>query len=956
MAREDSAGGVGTSAERLRHIIGGAFLCIVAEGVLASLLFAWTDRGATPADIVRRFTDTQHSAGDVCVLVAVKALLVVVGGISAAILGRVPSAMPSDTCDDGHDHANGNGARAGACNGAVAAAGPDGVVVQPLLMPGAQAADSAPAPQRGDLSSGFESKKRANARRQGLVAVIFLVSTAFQMYIGIKTIRFDFQDAPHQAPLLGVLVLLTNASTWLIVRAVREATKEDGYHVPEFHPHPLYYREDVPFRKCDLCNERGSTFYSCRQCGFDVCPRCFTKKDKRTSEGLLRSDSGYKEPPEFSTWQYVVRTGRLVTPHVPLFLLAILCLVATTLAQLFLPNYQGKILDAITQNDHETFKDAILVYLVLSVATGLLNAVRSLCFNVAMRQIGMSLRKSLFGQIVAQDMVFFDSMKTGDLISRLSGNIGSMLSPLQSTLQTLLSNSILLVGSLAWCFVISWRLSMLAFTTLAPIIYMTSAYARWSRRQNYMIWQTLGDANADAAEVITNMRLVRAFSSEEAEKAKYGEKCDISLRKGMQDALYGTLTVTLGDYLDQGASVIILWCGGATAMQAGSALTVGRLITYTLYYNKIQNSYNALNGVLNSFTKSAGAAMRVLSLFDLHPDIPSTDPTAGANLPGGPREAVSVRFENVDFHYQLRPERPVLRAFSLDVPAGSVTALVGKSGAGKSTVAALLLRFYDVRGGRILAGGTDVRHLSVQSLHRAMGVVTQDTQLFNASIEENIAYGIESYTQEQLVQAAQRAQAHEFIVGLPDGYRTRVGERGTRLSGGQKQRLAICRALLREPRLLLLDEATSSLDASSEAEVQASLDALIWTGEHTVILIAHRLSTVVNANQIALVENGSVAEKGTHNELIAANGKYAELVAHQIQQQRKPSQNDDSHARYTSRGTGIVVHRRDIITGPTFFAAWSRREAAQRAGLSGEGKARGGRGHNDLPGPRPRGP
>mmetsp|Transcript_29899 Transcript_29899/g.80358 ORF Transcript_29899/g.80358 Transcript_29899/m.80358 type:complete len:467 (+) Transcript_29899:20-1420(+) len=462
-----------------------------------------------------------------------------------------------------------------------------------------------------------------------------------------------------------------------------------------------------------------------------------------------------------------------------------------------------------------------------------------------------------------------------------------MLSPLQSTLQTLLSNSILLVGSLAWCFVISWRLSMLAFTTLAPIIYMTSAYARWSRRQNYMIWQTLGDANADAAEVITNMRLVRAFSSEEAEKAKYGEKCDISLRKGMQDALYGTLTVTLGDYLDQGASVIILWCGGATAMQAGSALTVGRLITYTLYYNKIQNSYNALNGVLNSFTKSAGAAMRVLSLFDLHPDIPSTDPTAGANLPGGPREAVSVRFENVDFHYQLRPERPVLRAFSLDVPAGSVTALVGKSGAGKSTVAALLLRFYDVRGGRILAGGTDVRHLSVQSLHRAMGVVTQDTQLFNASIEENIAYGIESYTQEQLVQAAQRAQAHEFIVGLPDGYRTRVGERGTRLSGGQKQRLAICRALLREPRLLLLDEATSSLDASSEAEVQASLDALIWTGEHTVILIAHRLSTVVNANQIALVENGSVAEKGTHNELIAANGKYAELVAHQIQQQRE---------------------------------------------------------------------
>lgn len=338
-------------------------------------------------------------------------------------------------------------------------------------------------------------------------------------------------------------------------------------------------------------------------------------------------------------------------------------------------------------------------------------------------------------------MVFFDSMKTGDLISRLSGNIGAMLSPLQSTLQTLLSNVILLFGSLVMCFVISWRLSMLAFTTLAPIIYMTSAYARWSRRQNYMIWQTLGDANADAAEVITNMRLVRAFSTEAAEKAKYAHKCDISLQKGMLDALYGTLTVTLGDYLDQGASVIILWCGGATAMVAGSSLTVGRLITYTLYYNRIQNSYNSLNGVLNSFTRSAGAAMRVLSLFDLEPAIQSTK-DEGVKLPGGPRDAIAVRFENVDFHYQMRPDRKVLQGLSLDVPAGTVTALVGKSGAGKSTLAGLLLRFYDVKGGRVVINGIDLRALNLASFHAALGVVTQDTQLFNASIEDNITYGL----------------------------------------------------------------------------------------------------------------------------------------------------------------------------------------------------------------------
>lgn len=725
-----------TRRSKLLRLCAGATLVLVGELCVAAALFARTDGWSALWSLRVRFTDTRHSFADVFVLIAVKAILVVVCGAAAAWFGRLPEA--------GDESAHGGAAHQRADD--------DTVVVQPLLLGGTNGGSNGGAASGGAAAAGtngnrdklgFDAKQRANVRRQGLIAAVFFFSTAFQMFVGIKTIQFAFADALRQALMLGALIAGTNLSTWLVVRAAREATADDGYFVPEFHPHPLFYRPEVPFRKCDLCNERGSTFYSCRKCGFDVCPRCYHKKDKKTSEGLLRSDSGYKEPPEFSTYQYIVNTARLVKPHVPLFVVAVTCLVATTLTQLFLPNYQGKILDSIVQGDTEAFRSAIMVYLVLSVGTGLLNAVRSLCFNVAMRQIGMSLRKSLFSQIISQDMIFFDSIKTGDLISRLSGNIGSMLSPLQNTLQTLLSNLILLVGSLVMCFVISWRLSFLAFTTLAPILYITAAYARWSRRQNYMIWQTLGDANADAAEAFTNMRLVRAFSTEEIERAKYGEKCDLSLRKGMLDALYGTLTVTLGDYLDQGASVIILWCGGATAMQPDSALSVGRLITYTLYYNKIQSSYNALNGVLNSFTRSAGAAMRVLSLFDLTPDIPSTDPSKGEALPPGAREGCAVRFENVDFHYQLRPERKVLDGFSLDVPAGTVTALVGRSGAGKSTCASLLLRFYDVKGGRIVVDGRDVRSLSVRSLHSAMGVVTQDTQLFNSSIEDNIAYGLE---------------------------------------------------------------------------------------------------------------------------------------------------------------------------------------------------------------------
>ena len=317
-------------------------------------------------------------------------------------------------------------------------------------------------------------------------------------------------------------------------------------------------------------------------------------------------------------------------------------------------------------------------------------------------------------------------------------------------------------------------------------------------------------------------------------------------------------------------------------------------------FNMMHFALQSLNDILSQLAKSAGAAERVLSLLDLHPDI-------DANTGSDAEVAVAqwgVRFDEVGFHYQMRPREHVLRSLSFEVEEGGVCALVGRSGGGKTTIIHLLLRFYDPVTGRILLGGRDLRDLSLASVHRCVGVVSQETELFNGTLIDNIGYGAPPFSEAELYKAAMAAGAHSFISSLEDGYSTRVGERGLRLSGGQRQRIAIARCLLRSPRLLLLDEATSSLDTESEAQVQRALDGLIWQrqggleeggrqGEgggsrsrsSTVILVAHRLSTVRNADQILVIQQGEAVERGTHRTLLERGGVYASLVETQLEKE-----------------------------------------------------------------------
>lgn len=335
-----------------------------------------------------------------------------------------------------------------------------------------------------------------------------------------------------QGALMGASVLFVNIEAWLVKRLVNALTAEEGFLVPEFHKHRLYFRVDLPMHRCDMCrNQSRGGMYHCQMCDFDVCPACFNKKDKATGEGILRGDKGVKQGEHLTFTQYLGRAMRLVLPHIPLFVVAIACLASKSIINLFLPNLQGRILDHVVaaraacaanasaalsdgtpdtapacDEARQSFRETVAHYLSLSIVLGILGGLQSLSFMVVGRKIMVWIRGQLFRRIVVQDIAFFDGFRTGDLVQRLTGDVRAMIQPLQNTLATLLSNLILLFGGVVMCFVTSWRLSMLAFTTVLPIMHVTESYAWWSGKINKQIYQHYADGASIVTEAFQNVR------------------------------------------------------------------------------------------------------------------------------------------------------------------------------------------------------------------------------------------------------------------------------------------------------------------------------------------------------------------------------------------------------------------------------------------------------------------
>jgi ABC transporter fused permease/ATP-binding protein len=552
---------------------------------------------------------------------------------------------------------------------------------------------------------------------------------------------------------------------------------------------------------------------------------------------------------------------------------ATLLLLVGSAAALAYPQGVRIIVDgAIASRDVVRVRDAALLMAALALLQGVAVGGRAWLFGLAGERGVKRVRERLFGSLVAQEVAFFDGQRTGDLTSRLASDTASLQGLLSSQLSMALRNGVQVVGGLVLLVFTSARLTAVMLLVVPAVALGAVFYGRKIRSLARKYQDALAEAGHVAEESLSAIRTVRAFAAEPAEVRRYGDAIETSFQ--LARTRVGAAAIFMGAASTGVYAAIAVILGYGGTLVVSGALTAGELTAFLVYTLLIAMGLGTLADIWAETMRGLGAAERVLDLSDRVPQMPIA---GGARLE---RVAGRIAFEGVRFRYPTRPDVEVLRGLDLAVAPGEVVALVGPSGAGKSTIGSLLVRLYDPTEGRVTLDGADLRGLDPAWLRRLVGVVSQEPVLFSTTIAENVRYGRTDASDDDVRAAVRAANAETFVKGFPDGLATRVGERGQQLSGGQKQRIAIARAILKDPRLLLLDEATSALDAESEALVQEALSRLMEG--RTAVVIAHRLSTVVGADRVVVIDAGQVAEAGPHAALLARGGAYARLVEKQV--------------------------------------------------------------------------